>query len=92
MPQHSVLQHVQEQLAAISKEAENLSKGKYTAENIQHLQNKLHHIDEKYREGVIDDRDKHNPNDDSYEENGQAQIAESLNKVHETLSCMLRKV
>lgn len=63
-------------MVEISKEVQSLARSKYTSKDIQHLQNKLHHIDEKYREGIIDDRDKSNLEDDPYEHQGQAQIAD----------------
>ncbi|KAI9255680.1 hypothetical protein BDA99DRAFT_539827 [Phascolomyces articulosus] len=71
------LQHVHQQLMEIAKETQDVSKTSYTMKDIQHLQNKLHHIDEQYKEGMIDDRtDKSNVEDDPYEHPGQAQIAD----------------
>ncbi|KAJ8661556.1 hypothetical protein O0I10_002824 [Lichtheimia ornata] len=91
MPQQDpALQRVEDQLVEISKEVQGLARSKYTSKDIQHLQNKLHHIDEKYREGIIDDRDKSNLDDDPYEHQGQAQIADALDKIHTTLSSMLQ--
>ncbi|KAJ8653469.1 hypothetical protein O0I10_010905 [Lichtheimia ornata] len=83
------LEQIQHQLSDIALAAQNTCKHKYSAKEVQHLQNRLHHIDEKYREGVIDDRDMSNPSDDPYEHQGQAQIAEELNSIHQTLSNML---
>lgn len=40
------------------------------------LQNKLHHIDENYKQGYIDDTDNSKPFDDPYEHQGQAQVSD----------------
>ncbi|KAG1054022.1 hypothetical protein G6F43_003936 [Rhizopus delemar] len=86
------LQGVIHQLKDVKQEADNLSKQEYTAKDIQHLQNKLHHIDEQYREGVIDNRDANHLLDDLYENQDQAKIATGLSKVHNKLSSMLEKL
>ena len=69
-----------------------MSKQEYTAKDIQHLQNKLHHIDEQYQEGIIDNRDANNLLDDPYENQDQAKIATDLAKVHNKLTSMLEKL
>ncbi|KAI8149576.1 hypothetical protein BJV82DRAFT_529923 [Fennellomyces sp. T-0311] len=92
MPQKPDLQHVHQQLMDIAKETQDVAKSKYSAQDVQHLQNKLHHIDEMYREGMIDDRDTKNLEDDPYEHPGQAQIADALSKIHSALSSMLNNV
>ncbi|KAG1151061.1 hypothetical protein G6F37_010594 [Rhizopus arrhizus] len=86
------LQGVIHQLKDVRQEAESLSKQDYTAKDIQHLQNKLHHIDEQYREGIIDNRDANNLLDDPYENQDQAKIATGLAKVHNKLTSMLEKL
>ncbi|KAI9492399.1 hypothetical protein BDB00DRAFT_828836 [Zychaea mexicana] len=92
MPQTPDLQNVHQQLMDIAKETQDVSKTQYSAKDVQHLQNKLHHIDEQYREGIVDDRDKSNLEDDPYEHPGQAQIADALSKIHSALSSMLSSV
>ncbi|KAF7725923.1 hypothetical protein EC973_009160 [Apophysomyces ossiformis] len=101
MPMTREVQHVHEQLLDVAKEAQQLSHQKYSADDIRHLQlndlfqpkqNKLHHIDEKYKQGIIDDRDKKNLSDDPYEHEGQAQVAEELARVHQTLHIMLQRI
>lgn len=53
------------------------------------MQQKLHHIDAQYKEGIIDDRNVNDPTDDPYEHEGQAQLAEDLAATHDMLTRML---
>ncbi|KAL1926074.1 hypothetical protein VTP01DRAFT_6111 [Rhizomucor pusillus] len=78
------LQHVHDQLMEIAKEAKDLSHKQYT--------NKLHHIDENYKQGYIDDTDNSKPFDDPYEHQGQAQVSDELSKIHQTLTVMLSRI
>jgi hypothetical protein len=86
------LEHIHNQLMEIAKETKEVSQKQYSADDIRHLQNKLHHIDEKYQEGIIEDKDPNNLEDDPYEHQGQAQIASELEQVHQTLHHMLARV
>lgn len=74
------------------EQSEALSNRKYTPDDVHNLQERLRNIDAKYKEGIIDDQDKQNLNDDPYEHEGQAVVAEDIAKVHEKLSQLLQKV
>lgn len=87
----SKIEKIHKDIEEIKREGESLSSRKYTAADISHLQGKLHKIDEKYKEGIIDDRDKQNLNDDPYEHKGQAQIADDLASAHQMLSELLSR-
>ncbi|CAO3668320.1 unnamed protein product [Umbelopsis vinacea] len=89
MPMSKELEQVHNQLCTVDKEASQLSSGSYTEEQIRHLQNKLHHIDERYKEGCVMERQMHG---DPYEVEGQADIAEELEKVHSKIYRMLNKL
>ncbi|GAB5591895.1 hypothetical protein Unana1_06795 [Umbelopsis nana] len=98
MPMSKELEQVHHQLCSVEKEATELSSGSYTEEQaslvldvvmIRHLQNKLHHIDERYKEGCVMERQMHG---DPYELEGQADIAEELEKVHQQIYGMLNKL
>ncbi|KAG0171266.1 hypothetical protein DFQ28_002501 [Apophysomyces sp. BC1034] len=92
MPMTKDLEHVHEQLLEVARETQQISHTKYTADDIRHLQNKLHHIDEKYKQGCIDDRDTKNLSDDPYEHEGQAQVTDELERIHQTLHIMLSRI
>ena len=77
-------------LQQILKESRSLSQNKhYSSDEVQGLQERLQRIDAQYKEGIIDDRNKQDANDDPYQHDGQAQVADDLYKVHQTLSEML---
>ncbi|KAI7903653.1 uncharacterized protein BX663DRAFT_507218 [Cokeromyces recurvatus] len=92
MPMQKDLQKIHKDIQEIMHECKSLRRGKYSSEDIQHLQEKLHNIDTQYKEGIIDDRNKEDINDDPYEHEGQAQVANDLAKAHQKLSEMLSQV
>ncbi|KAI8576657.1 hypothetical protein K450DRAFT_256083 [Umbelopsis ramanniana AG] len=73
MPMSKELEHVHNQLCDVEKE-------------LRHLQNKLHHIDERYKEGCVTES---HMKGDPYEEDGQAAVAEELEKCHQKIYSML---
>ncbi|KAI8076731.1 uncharacterized protein B0P05DRAFT_545637 [Gilbertella persicaria] len=90
MPMQKDLEQIHNELQQILKESRSLTqKKKYSSEEIQGLQERLSKIDAQYKEGIIDDRNKNDANDDPYEHDGQAQVADDLAKVHQTLSQLL---
>jgi len=89
MPMSKELEHVHQQLCEVEKEAKQLSSGSYNEEQIRHLQNKLHHIDERYKEGCVMERQMHG---DPYEVDGQAEVADELEKVHQQIYTMLNQL
>ncbi|KAG2197264.1 hypothetical protein INT46_001790 [Mucor plumbeus] len=92
MPMQKDLEKIHEKLQKILEQSEALSNRKYTPDDVHNLQERLRNIDAKYKEGIIDDQDKQNLNDDPYEHEGQAVVAEDIAKVHEKLSQLLQKV
>ncbi|KAI9289778.1 hypothetical protein BC943DRAFT_315129 [Umbelopsis sp. AD052] len=86
MPMSKQLEHVHHQLCDVEKEAEKLSSGSFTEEQLRHLQNKLHHIDERYKEGCVTES---HMKGDPYEEDGQAAVADELEKCHQKIYSML---
>lgn len=85
------LENVHHQLSAVQSEAKQLSSGSFTEEQLRHLQNKLHHIDEQYKEGCVMSGQQ-TQNSDPYEVDGQAEIAEELEKVHQDIYGMLNQL
>ncbi|CAO0791003.1 unnamed protein product [Mucor circinelloides] len=92
MPMQKDLEQIHNELQEILRESKHLAHRKYTPDEVQGLQERLQKIDAQYKEGVIDDRNKQDINDDAYEHQGQAQVADDIAKVHETLSQMLQRV
>ncbi|KAG2187858.1 hypothetical protein INT44_000608, partial [Umbelopsis vinacea] len=86
--------HVHHQLCDVEKEAEKLSSGSFTEEQLRHLQNKLHHIDERYKEGCVTES---HMKGDPYEEDGQAAVADiptlhsrnSRNAIKKSIPCSI---
>ncbi|CAO3660665.1 hypothetical protein G6F70_003675 [Rhizopus microsporus] len=89
MPSRKTLKSCQDQLQKVKELAEELSHKQYSQKDVHKLQQKLHHIDAQYKEGIIDDRNVNDPTDDPYEHEGQAQLAEDLSATHEMLTRML---
>ncbi|KAI8139075.1 hypothetical protein BJV82DRAFT_628141 [Fennellomyces sp. T-0311] len=83
------LGHIHQKLMSIEKESDQIAQTKYTEDDVRKLQDKLASIDAEYNEGIIDDRDKNNWQDDPYEHDGQAQVADELSKAHNKLHMML---
>jgi ribosome-interacting GTPase 1 len=81
------LEPVHEKLRQISDESSKLSKQKYTASDIQKLQSELHEIDTKYSEGAFGT----NEDGDRYEQQGQGQVADELERLHSNLRGMLER-
>ncbi|KAI8993296.1 hypothetical protein BDB01DRAFT_847193 [Pilobolus umbonatus] len=91
MPMQKDLEQIHNTLSEILKESEELSHRQYTADDVLKLQEKVSKIDEQYKEGIIDDRNKNNPSDDPYEHKGQGVVANDLAKVHQTLHSLLER-
>ncbi|KAI8334319.1 hypothetical protein BC941DRAFT_515694 [Chlamydoabsidia padenii] len=75
-----------EQLVHIAQNCSQTAHSNYSADDIRKLQNKLHHIDEKYQEGVL------HAQEDPYEVPGEAQIANELSIVHDAITSMLQHI
>ncbi|KAI8888928.1 hypothetical protein K501DRAFT_239675 [Backusella circina FSU 941] len=88
MPMNKNLRSVHEKLRQISDESNKLSKQKYTASDIEKLQEELHEIDTQYSEGAFGSND----DGDRYEQKGQGQVADELERLHSSLSSMLERV
>ncbi|KAI8381177.1 uncharacterized protein BYT42DRAFT_494938 [Radiomyces spectabilis] len=85
------LENVHHHLMEVAKESQRLSHKKYTADDVRMLQEKLADIDAKYKNGVYDDVDK-SMQADVYETEGQAQVADELERIHQTLHVMLTRI
>ncbi|KAG0194552.1 hypothetical protein DFQ28_009760 [Apophysomyces sp. BC1034] len=72
------LEQIHHELMDIARECTKMYHRKYSENELRELQDKVQAIDEKYNQGIIDNRDKDNPRDDPYEHPGQAQIADVL--------------
>ncbi|CAO3610143.1 unnamed protein product [Cunninghamella echinulata] len=87
--------HLHEQLVHIAQQCSRTANAQYSADDIRKLQNKLHHIDEKYLDCVL-----HNPAEqqssgeleDPYEVPGEAQLANEISIVHDAITAMLRNI
>ncbi|KAI9483921.1 MAG: hypothetical protein EXX96DRAFT_158980 [Benjaminiella poitrasii] len=89
MPMQKDLEKIHQGIQEVMRESKSLAHRRYSPNDIQNLQEKLHKIDAQYKEGIIDDRNKDDINDDPYEHEGQAQVADDLAKAHQKLSEML---
>ncbi|KAJ8656153.1 hypothetical protein O0I10_008166 [Lichtheimia ornata] len=76
----------------IGKATYDLSKTKYDADDVHGLQERLEPIDEQYKEGIFDDRDRVNSSDDPYEHLGQGEVAHELDRLHEQHHYMLESL
>lgn len=85
------LEDVHQELMDIAKESNRLSHTKYTSDDIERLQNRLSHIDSHYSEGAFNGMSS-NVECGRYEEEGQAQVSDELEKVHKTLHVMLSRI
>ncbi|KAG1140059.1 hypothetical protein G6F37_006296 [Rhizopus arrhizus] len=84
MPMVKNLENVHQQLMEIARESNRVSYTKYTADDIEKLQDKLRIIDSQYTEGAFDAG--------HYEEEGLAQVSDELEKVHRTLHRLLARI
>ncbi|KAG0746738.1 hypothetical protein G6F57_005474 [Rhizopus arrhizus] len=84
MPMIKNLEAVHQELMEIARESNRLSYTKYSADDIEKLQDKLQIIDSKYSQGAFDAG--------HYEEEGLAQVSDELEKVHRTLHRLLARV
>ncbi|GAA5805036.1 hypothetical protein EDC94DRAFT_613047 [Helicostylum pulchrum] len=91
MPMVKNLENVHQELMDIARESARLSYTKYTSDDVEKLQNRLRGIDSQYNEGAFGDM---NSTSDCgrYEEEGQAQVSNELEKVHKTLHVMLSRI
>ena len=83
------LENVHQELMDIARESNRLSYTKYTSDDVEKLQNRLRQIDSQYNEGAFQNSEM---NSGLYEEEGQAQVAFELEKVHNTLHRMLSRI
>jgi hypothetical protein len=84
------LENVHQQLMDIARESNRLSHTKYTADDVEKLQNKLRSIDSQYNEGAF--CCEMTSAEGRYEEEGQAQVVHELEKIHNTLYHMLSRI
>lgn len=89
MPMVKNLENVHQELMDIARESNRLSYTKYTSDDVEKLQNRLRQIDSQYNEGAFQNSEM---NSGLYEEEGQAQVAFELEKVHSTLHRMLSRI
>ncbi|RUP50555.1 hypothetical protein BC936DRAFT_138636 [Jimgerdemannia flammicorona] len=97
MPISKELEPIHEQITVVLDGLNNLEQsGKFNEDDVRHWQNKLHHIDERYREGYIEPVRQHqNQNSllkDPYEIPGEAEVTEELNRAHEIVRKMLERI
>jgi hypothetical protein len=97
MPIAKELEHYGQQFHTIEEALKDLKKrGDYTVEDVKHWQNKLSHLDEKYREGcfVPESTKLKNPRapNDPYELEGQAELEEHLKICHDLAHELLIKL
>ncbi|CAO3615312.1 unnamed protein product [Cunninghamella blakesleeana] len=89
------ISHLHEQLVHIAQQCSRTANSPYTADDLRKIQNKLHHIDEKYLDCVL-----HNPSEqtsegrleDPFEVPGEAQLANEISIVHDAITAMLRNL
>lgn len=91
MPMVESLENVHQELMDIAKQSNRLSHTKYTSDDVKKLQNRLHNIDCQYNEGRFSDMASYSDGG-CYEEEGQAQVSDELEKVHKTLHAMLSRI
>ena len=89
MPMVKRLADVHQELMDIAVESNRLSYTKYTLDDLENLQNRLRKIDSQYNEGAFKCTEM---NSATYEEEGQAQVSDELEKVHRTLHRMLSRI
>jgi hypothetical protein len=87
MPMVKNLEDVHQQLMDIARECNSLSYRRYTATDLEKLQDKLRDIDSQYSEGAFGVNVV-----DRYEQEGQAQVANELEKVHKNIRSMLSRI
>ncbi|KAG2199220.1 uncharacterized protein EV154DRAFT_521783 [Mucor mucedo] len=91
MPMVKNLENVHQELMDIARQSNRLSYTKYTSDDIEKLQNRLRNIDSQYNEGRFGDMTSC-ADGGCYEEEGQAQVSDELEKVHKTLHVMLSRI
>ncbi|KAI9257438.1 hypothetical protein BY458DRAFT_518950 [Sporodiniella umbellata] len=84
MPMVKNLENVHQQLMEVARESNTMSYRKYTAGEVERLQDKLRLIDSQYSQGAFDMG--------LYEQEGLAQVSHELEKVHRTLHCLLARL
>ncbi|KAI8888864.1 hypothetical protein K501DRAFT_282524 [Backusella circina FSU 941] len=87
MPMVKNLEDVHQQLMDIAKECNSLSYKRYTAADVEKLQDKLREINSQYSEGAFGMNVV-----DRYEQQGQAQVAHELETVHKNIRSMLSRI
>ena len=88
MPMVKNLEDVHQELMDIARQSNRLSYTKYTSDDIEKLQNRLRTIDSQYNEGAFQSM----TSCVGYEEEGQAQVSDELEKVHNNLHIMLSRI
>lgn len=91
MPMVKNLENVHQELMDIARQSSRLSYTKYTSDDVEKLQNRLRNIDSQYNEGRFSDMTSCSDGG-CYEEEGQAQVSDELEKVHKTLHVMLSRI
>ncbi|CAO3683912.1 unnamed protein product [Rhizopus stolonifer] len=84
MPMVKNLENVHQQLMEIARESNTMSYRKYTADEVEKLQDKLRAIDSQYHQGAFDCG--------HYEQEGLAQVSDELERVHRTLHRLLARI
>jgi GTP1/Obg family GTP-binding protein len=88
MPMVKDLENFHQELMDIARESKRLSHTKYTSDDVEKLQDRLRSIDSRYNEGTFCGE----ATPGRYEEEGQAQVVDELEKVHKTLHAMLSRI
>jgi len=97
MPIAKELEHYDQQLHTIEEALKDLKKKEnYTVKDVQHWQNKLSHLDEKYKEGHFVPENMKLENrrvpTDPYELEGQTELEEHLQTCHDLAHELLIKL
>jgi hypothetical protein len=92
MPMVKNLENVHQELMNIARESNRLSYTKYTSDDVEKLQDRLRTIDNQYAEGAFNGMNSSTEMSGRYEEEGQAQVSDELEKVHKTLHVMLSRI
>lgn len=90
MPMVKNLENVHQELMDIARASNRLSHSKYTSDDVEKLQTRLRAIDCQYNEGAF--CGEMTSAEGRYEEEGQAQVSDELEKVHKTLHVMLSRI
>ncbi|KAF7723727.1 hypothetical protein EC973_001703 [Apophysomyces ossiformis] len=92
MPTSQHLDGIHHELMDIARECTKMYHREFSEDEVRKLQDRVQVIDEKYKQGVINEKDEDYPEENPYEQPGQAEVAEELEKVHNSLRYLLTRV